>query len=407
MNHYDILIKNGNLFDVGNELDVAISGGKIAAIGKDLPATADTVIDATGKLVAPSFVDSHTHLDKALSAIDLDAPGLAAAIEQAAQFQASVPKEEACENIKARTRVILDWEAANGSCAVKTHVRLDEAWGMEGLRAMNELKEEYKGIIDVINITPYDPFCDKEWREAAKAGLIDFIAGYPGLYGSDAYAEEADPMFELAAEYNLPLDLHINEFDGPDTRCFEYVLTKSIEMGLGDRLTCGHVTSLAAVSDEEAQRLIALAKKANANIITLPSCNMYLGGRGDKQPIRRGITRIHEFLEAGVNIAYASDNIRDHFRPFGNGDMLEEALFTAQCIQYGTTGQLETVFRMGTYNAAKNCLLKDYGLAEGCRADLTIFREHSAAQAVISQHPRCFVIKDGKVIAKNGELIRA
>ena len=83
MNHYDILIKNGNLFDVGNELDVAISGGKIAAIGKDLPATADTVIDASGKLVAPSFVDSHTHLDKALSAIDLDAPGLAAAIEQA------------------------------------------------------------------------------------------------------------------------------------------------------------------------------------------------------------------------------------------------------------------------------------------------------------------------------------
>ena len=77
------------------------------------------------------------------------------------------------------------------------------------------------------------------------------------------------------------------------------------------------------------------------------------------------------------------------------------------CIQYGTTSQLETVFRMGTYNAAKNCLLKDYGLAEGCRADLTIFREHSAAQAVISQHPRCFVIKDGKVIAKNGELIRA
>jgi len=257
MSHYDILIKNGNLFDVGNELDVAISGGKIVSIGKDLSATADTVIDATGKLVAPSFVDSHTHLDKALSAVDLDAPGLAAAVEQAAQFQASVSKEEACENIKARTRVILDWEAANGSCAVKSHVRLDEAWGAEGLRAMVELKEEYRGIIDVINITPYDPSCDKEWREAAEKGLIDFIAGYPGLYGSDAYAEEADPMFELAAQYNLPLDLHINEFDGPDARCFEYVLNKSMEMGLGERLTCGHVTSLAAVSDEEAARLIA------------------------------------------------------------------------------------------------------------------------------------------------------
>jgi len=405
MGHYDILIKNGNLFDIGNGLDVAISGGKIAAIGKDLSATADTVIDATDKLVAPSFVDSHTHLDKVLSAIDLDADGLAEAVAQAAEFQASVSKEDSCENIKARARVILDWEAANGSCAIKSHVRLDDAWGAEGLRAMLELKEEYRGIIDVLNITPYDPSCDKEWREAAEKGEIDFIAGYPGLYGSDAFAEEADPMFELAAQYNLPLDLHINEFDGPDARLFEYVLNKSMEMGLGERLTCGHVTSLAAVSDEEAARLIALAKKADVNIITLPSCNMYLGGRNDKQPIRRGVTRIHEFLQAGVNIAYASDNIRDHFRPFGNGDMLEEALFTAQCIQYGTTKQLETVFRMGTYNAAKNCLLKDYGLAEGCRADLTVFNEHSAAQAVISQKVRPYVIKDGKVIARDGKLV--
>ena len=174
---------------------------------------------------------------------------------------------------------------------------------------------------------------------------------------------------------------------------------------MGNRVTCGLVTGMNAVPDDQAARDIALAAETGINIITLPSCNMYLMGRNDHQPIRRGITRVHEFLEAGVNIAYASDNIRDHFRPFGNGDMLEEALFTAQCVQYGTVRQLNRIFEMGTINPARNCLLSDYGLNEGCRADLVIFREPNAAQAIISQHPRTHVIKDGKLIAKDGALL--
>ena len=206
-------------------------------------------------------------------------------------------------------------------------------------------------------------------------------------------------------EYDLPLDLHVNEADAPDLRCFEYVINKTLETGLKGRVTCGHVTGMNAVPDEQAAEDIAIAKEAGVNIITLPSCNMYLMGRDDKQPVRRGLTRVHEFLEAGVNISFASDNIRDHFRPFGNGDMLEEALFTAQCIQYGTVEQLRKVFAMGTINPAANCLLKDYGLKSGCNASFNLFREKTVNDAIISQHPRTHVFHNGKLIAKNGLLL--
>ena len=403
MPDYDLKIKNGNLFEAGDGLDIAIKDGRIAAIGKALPGEGTVEIDAAGSLVGPSFIDSHTHLDKAMSAIDLDADGLGDAIEQSIVFENSIPIEEAAENIKERGRIMLDWEYQNGSCAIKTHVRVDPIWGMEALHATNDLKEEYKGKLDLINITPYDPAYDASWRDAARNGEIDFIAGYPGLMGSDTYAEDTDLLFDLAMQYDLPLDLHVNEADAADLRCFEYVLKKTKETGLNERVTCGHVTGMNAVSDEQAAADIALAKELNINIITLPSCNMYLMGRNDHEPIRRGLTRVREFLEAGVNIAYASDNIRDHFRPFGNGDMLEEALFTAQCIQFGTVKQLNTIYRMGTYNAAKNCLRKDYGLSIGCLADLVIFKEPTAAQAIISQNPRRFVIKDGVIVAKKGE----
>ena len=43
--------------------DVAISGGKISAVGAKLDVTAAEEIDATGKIVAPAWVDCHTHLD--------------------------------------------------------------------------------------------------------------------------------------------------------------------------------------------------------------------------------------------------------------------------------------------------------------------------------------------------------
>ncbi len=64
---YDLLIKNGRVIDPKNKidakLDVAIAEGKISKVAKDIPATqSKKVIDATGLLVAPGFIDIHTHV---------------------------------------------------------------------------------------------------------------------------------------------------------------------------------------------------------------------------------------------------------------------------------------------------------------------------------------------------------
>src|SRR3990172_4206324 len=63
----DVLICNGRIVDgTGNPAfvgDIALSGGKIAAIGQHLPVEAARVVDATGLVVSPGFVDPHTHCD--------------------------------------------------------------------------------------------------------------------------------------------------------------------------------------------------------------------------------------------------------------------------------------------------------------------------------------------------------
>ncbi len=64
---YDVLFKNAHIADgTGNPMyhaDVAVMDGKIAKIGRNLKIEAKKVIDGTGKVLAPGFIDAHCHLD--------------------------------------------------------------------------------------------------------------------------------------------------------------------------------------------------------------------------------------------------------------------------------------------------------------------------------------------------------
>jgi len=70
MDRFDILIQNGKIVNgTGNPWfygDVGIKNNTIVAVGDLSGKAADTVIDADGLVVAPGFIDLHTHCDQAL-----------------------------------------------------------------------------------------------------------------------------------------------------------------------------------------------------------------------------------------------------------------------------------------------------------------------------------------------------
>ena len=76
---YDLLLKGGHVIDPANHLDgnfdVAVSGGKIAAVEKDIPAAqAAKVVDVSGLYVTPGLVDIHTHVGHGGAPLDWFAP---------------------------------------------------------------------------------------------------------------------------------------------------------------------------------------------------------------------------------------------------------------------------------------------------------------------------------------------
>ena len=76
---YDLLLKGGHVIDPANNvdavLDVAISGGKIAVVGKDVPAAqAKKVVDVTGLYVTPGLIDIHYHVGHGGAPLDWFTP---------------------------------------------------------------------------------------------------------------------------------------------------------------------------------------------------------------------------------------------------------------------------------------------------------------------------------------------
>ena len=392
-----LLLKNARLSGWTEPTDVLIRDGRIAAIQMDADGAGAAVYDCGGRLLMPSFIDPHTHLDKAFLETPREAEGLMDAVFLTMDYQKSVPAGQIQADVLRRGARVLDMELQNGSALVRSHVSVDEIWGMEAFYASCELRRRYAGRVDVQLSVPFNAAFEGAWDEAVRAGEIDYIAGYPTVT-PDPHAA-VDELFRLAEKYALPLDLHVDESDAADISCFRYVLEKTIRHGMQGRVNCSHVTALAAVPDAEAEEAIALCARAGVSVIALPSCNMFLMGRGDRGLVRRGVTRIAELEQAGVNVAIASDNIRDPFRPFGNGDPLEEALLACQILSRGTERGFRSVLDMITVNAARTSGRPDADLSVGRRADVVLLDAPDVKQAVIENAARLLVVKDGRVVA--------
>jgi cytosine deaminase len=157
---------------------------------------------------------------------------------------------------------------------------------------------------------------------------------------------------------------------------------------------------MSAWDDPMAERIIDKVAQAKINVITMAPINLMLEGRNDRHPKRRGIARVKELMEAGVNVSCGQDDLQNMFYSFGNMDPLEVALIAAHAAHMSAPTEIEAAFDMPRYNAAKNLKLEDYGIHVGAKANLMVIDAKSAVDALRRRGDRRYVIREGKVLVE-------
>ncbi len=399
----DFLLRRARVKGREAPVDIRIEAGRIAQIspseGEAEPDNAE-MIDVAERLVIPGFVDAHLHLDKGM--VTDRTVNRSGTLEEGLEIMMEVKKGFTVEDIQRRARKQIEMAVSNGSTSLRTHIDLDSAVGLKGVEALSALREELKDSVTLqLAVLPHgDPVSSPEFLKLFRKAieLSDLIGGFP-LPGDEKIV---DLLFHLAREYDKRLDLHVDEKDDPEPLAIRYVAKKTIQEGYEGRVTVDHLCALSSLPPAEAREVIALMREAGLSVITLPSTNLHIQGRADDHRPRRGITRVKELLAEGVPVAYASDNIRDGFTPFGNADMLEVGLIFAHGAYMGTHDELKTVLDMGTEVAGRIFYHNDsYGVRVGNEADLVVLDVHRFEDAIVAQPTRLWVFKKGRMVAKN------
>jgi cytosine deaminase len=406
----DLIVRAARLRHRQGLADVGIEGGRIVAIEPRLPGAARDEIDAAGRITTPSFVEPHIHLDKALTA-ERARESTSNVFEESIAIMREVKRAYTVDDVAERATRVIQALVGYGVTFIRSYVDVDTITGLTALAGVVTARERCRRLAHVELIAfPQegifsDPGTDELMARALEQGA-DVVGGMPHAELLEVESSRhTDLVFELARRFDRDIQMHVDETDDPGARTLHYYAVKALREGYAGRVSADHVTALAAYDDTYAARVIGLVARAGMSVVTLPS-KLMRGGIRDRQPRRRGITRVQELLDAGVNVAYGQDVIQDGFLPvFGTGDPLQTGFLLAFAAQFHTRRAIETLYDMATVNGARLMRVADYGLDVGRRADLMVIDAPSVQEAYRLHAARAAVIHDGRIVARDGRVV--
>jgi len=399
-------IKNVRLPYADGLWQIQIDGGRIRQITSQPHGNGQTegVLDAQGGLAIPPFVEPHIHLDTTQTAGQPawnQSGTLFEGIERWAERKAQLTHED----VKARAWQTLKWQIANGIQHVRTHVDVSDPT-LTALKAMLEVKAEVAPWVDVqIVAFPQEgimsyPNGEALLEEALKLGA-DVVGAIPHFEFTREYGVESlHKTFALAQKYHKLVDVHCDEIDDEQSRFVETVAALALRENMGARVTASHTTAMHSYNGAYTSRLFRLLKMSGINFVANPLVNIHLQGRFDTYPKRRGVTRVKEMLDAGINVCFGHDDVFDPWYPLGTANMLQVLHMGLHVCQLMGYQQIDDGLKLITTYSAKTLNLQGYNLKSGNEANLVILPAESGFDAVRRQTPVRYSIRRGVVIAE-------
>lgn len=400
----DLIIRNARLSGGGPLTDIAIEGGKFRSIGPELPFQGKEETDAAGGLVIPPFVESHIHLDSALTVgipRDNESGTLGEGISILAGQQGLFSDEEILE----RAREAVCWQVSSGVLRIRTHANVADP-SLQGLRVLLTLRDQLRDLVDIQVVAfPQHSLYAVEgslelMEEALRLGA-DVVGGMPQMEMiREDGVRAVETSFQLAGRYGRMLDFHADETGDEQSRFTEVIAACTLKEGMEGRVAASHVTALHNYNNDYAEKLIRLLAQARVSVITNPFSNAVLQNRLDGYPRRRGHTRVDQLTGAGVNVSAGSDNVMDPIGPLGRGSVVASLNFLAHYGHLSGASWMEKLVRMVTENGALTLGDSTYGIRPGNPADCLVLRARDEAEVVRLGENPLQVIRRGRVVAR-------
>ncbi len=400
---FDLLISGSTLPD-GTRADIGINGDTIAAIGPDLTAEAGQVVDASGCMVSPPFVDPHFHMDATLS-LGIPRINKSGTLLEGIALWAELKPILTTEAVVERALDYCDWAAAQGLLAIRSHVDVCDD-KLTGVEALLEVREQVKDRIDLQLVAfPQDgyfrhPTAAENLKRALDMG-VDVVGGIPHFERTmEDGARSVTALCEIATDRGLMVDMHCDETDDPMSRHIETLAYETQRLGLQGRVAGSHLTSMHSMDNYYVSKLLPLMAEAEVAAIPNPLINIVLQGRHDTYPKRRGQTRVPEMLQYGITVGFGQDCVMDPWYSLGTGDMLDVAFMGLHVAQMTSPADMRKCYQMVTETSARIMGLDDYGLAVGKKASLVVLDAGDPIEAIRLRAGRRAVVAKGKLIAE-------
>lgn len=400
---YDLVLRRCRWKD--GEVDIGIGDGKISAIASHLTEPAQQEIDIQGKLVSSPFVESHIHLDSALTAGE-PRWNQSGTLFEGIEIWRERKQSLTLEDVKERALKTLKLQASQGVLFVRSHADVSESslTALQGLLEVRELVKDWM-TLQVVAF-PQDGIYghsknEELLEEALKLGA-DVVGGIPHYeFTREDGVNSVHRIFELAEKYHRLIDIHCDEIDDEQSRFLEVVAACAIRSGLGERVTASHTTAFGSYNNAYAGKLMGFLQRAKINFIANPLINITLQGRTDTYPKRRGVTRVKELWQAGLNVSLGHDCIQDPWYSLGTGNMLDVAHMAVHVCQMTGMAEIDACFDMVTTHGAKTLHLEDiYGIEVGKPANLIVLDTDNTFDAIRRRSTVLYVISQGKLLAE-------
>lgn len=379
----------------GSRCDIEVEGGRITAFLPPTPAVQNAV-DLAGMIVLPPLVDGHIHLDKTLLGLPW-VPNQSAGNRVSDRIEAerrvraarTVPEFETGSNLVRQV-------VASGTLHMRTHVDIDNQLGLRNLHEILKIREHFRDLV-TIEIVAF-PQCGilrspgtAELLDEAIAQGADLVGGLDPVGIDGDLDAHLDAIFAIASRRCVGVDIHLHDGGEDGLAQILAIAQRTEATGLQGRVAVSHAFALGSVSTDSVTRAADTLARAGVAIMS-------------HGPGGATIPPLKLLREHGVEVFGGSDNIRDAWSPFGNGDMLERAMLIGYRANFRHDEELALAFDMVTAAGARVLGLADYGLKVGGPADFVTVEATTLAEAVATRKRRSLVVKAGRIVARDGAL---